>query len=94
MKNYQALSLPLSTSLGLRLRLITANFGLDNSSYRAQHHSIIVKYMLVNSILLKHSAVSALLFCMQSLGKLFEANTCTRCVPIFAAERSEAAHYS
>jgi hypothetical protein len=30
--------------LSLWLRLITANFGLDNSSYRAQPHSIIVKY--------------------------------------------------
>jgi hypothetical protein len=30
--------------LSLRLRLITANFGLDNSSYPAQPHSIIVKY--------------------------------------------------
>jgi hypothetical protein len=39
MKSYQARSLPLST---FRLRLITANFGLDNSSYRAQPHSIIV----------------------------------------------------
>ena len=29
-------------NLSLRLRLITANFGLDNSSYRAQPHSIIV----------------------------------------------------
>ena len=28
-------------NLSLRLRLITANFGLDNSSYRAQPHSII-----------------------------------------------------
>ena len=33
-------------NLSLRLRLITANFGLDNSSYRAQPHSIIVKYSL------------------------------------------------
>ena len=32
-------------NLSLRLRLITANFGLDNSSYRAQPHSIIVNYM-------------------------------------------------
>ena len=32
-------------NLSLRLRLITANFGLDNSSYRAQPHSIIVKYL-------------------------------------------------
>ena len=29
-------------NLSLRLRLITANFGLDNSSYRSQPHSIIV----------------------------------------------------
>ena len=33
-------------NLSLRLRLITANFGLDNSSYRAQPHSIIVKYVI------------------------------------------------
>ena len=32
-------------NLSLRLRLITANFGLDNSSYRAQPHSIIVNNM-------------------------------------------------
>jgi hypothetical protein len=31
-------------NLSLRLRSITANFGLDNSSYRAQPHSIIVNY--------------------------------------------------
>ena len=36
-------------NLSLRLRLITANFGLDNSSYRAQPHSIIVKYYTSNS---------------------------------------------
>jgi hypothetical protein len=34
-------------NLSLRLRLITANFGLDNSSYRAQPHSIIVNYISV-----------------------------------------------
>jgi hypothetical protein len=27
--------------------LITANFGLDNSSYRAQPHSIIVNYRII-----------------------------------------------
>ena len=35
-------------NVSLRLRFITANFGLDNSSYRAQPHSIIVKYLLLN----------------------------------------------
>ena len=38
-------------NLSLRLRLITANFGLDNSSYRAQPHSIIVNYYLFKKIL-------------------------------------------
>jgi hypothetical protein len=33
-------------NLSLRLRLITANFGLDNSSYRAQPHSIIVNCVI------------------------------------------------
>ena len=42
MKNYQALSLPFN--INLSLRLITENVGLDNSSYRAQPHSIIVNY--------------------------------------------------
>jgi hypothetical protein len=43
---YEELSIPQFAviNLSLRLRLITANFGLDNSSYRAQPHSIIVKY--------------------------------------------------
>ena len=42
---YEELSSPQFAviNLSLRLRLITANFGLDNSSYRAQPHSIIVK---------------------------------------------------
>ncbi len=31
----------------LRLRLITANFGLDSSSYRAQPHPIIVNYKIL-----------------------------------------------
>ena len=41
---YEELSSPQFAviNLSLRLRLITANFGLDNSSYRAQPHSIIV----------------------------------------------------
>jgi hypothetical protein len=41
---YEELSSPQFAVINLRLRLITANFGLDNSSYRAQPHSIIVKY--------------------------------------------------
>jgi hypothetical protein len=41
---YEELSSPQFAVISLRLRLITANFGLDNSSYRAQPHSIIVKY--------------------------------------------------
>jgi hypothetical protein len=42
---YEELSSPQFAviNLSLRLRLITANVGLDNSSYRAQPHSIIVK---------------------------------------------------
>jgi hypothetical protein len=40
---YEELSSPQFTVINLSLRLITANFGLDNSSYRAQPHSIIVK---------------------------------------------------
>jgi hypothetical protein len=46
---YEELSSPqfAAINLSLRLRLITANFGLDNSSYRAQPHSIIVNYHLV-----------------------------------------------
>jgi hypothetical protein len=41
---YEELSSPQFAviNLSLRLQLITANFGLDNSSYRAQPHSIIV----------------------------------------------------
>ena len=44
---YEELSSPQLAviNLSLRLRLITANFGLDNFSYRAQPHSIIVNYM-------------------------------------------------
>ena len=43
---YEELSSPQFAviNLSLRLRLMTANFGLNNSSYRAQPHSIIVKY--------------------------------------------------
>jgi hypothetical protein len=43
---YEELSSPKFAviNLSLRLRLIRANFGLDNSSYRAQPHSIIVNY--------------------------------------------------
>ena len=43
---YEELSSPQFVVINLshRLRLITANFGLDNSSYRAQPHSIIVNY--------------------------------------------------
>jgi mRNA-degrading endonuclease RelE of RelBE toxin-antitoxin system len=50
MKNYQALAQFAVINLSLRLRLITANFGLDNSSYRAQPHSIIVKYSPIPAI--------------------------------------------
>jgi hypothetical protein len=46
---YEELSSPQFAviNLSLRLRLITADFGLDNSSYCAQPHSIIVKYCIV-----------------------------------------------
>jgi hypothetical protein len=46
---YEELSSPQFAviNLSLRLRLITANFGLDNSSYRAQPHSIIVNYCII-----------------------------------------------
>ena len=49
---YEELSSPQFAviNLSLRLRLITANFGLDNSSYRAQPHSIIVKYSVTDLI--------------------------------------------
>jgi hypothetical protein len=40
---YEELSSPQFAVINLSLRLITANLGLDNSSYRAQPHSIIVK---------------------------------------------------
>jgi hypothetical protein len=45
---YEELSSPhfAVINLSLRLWLITANFGLDNSSYRAQPHSIIFNYYL------------------------------------------------
>jgi hypothetical protein len=49
MKNYQAPQCAV-INLSLRLRLITANFGLDNSSYRAKPHSIIVKCHLRREI--------------------------------------------
>ena len=50
---YEELSSPQFAviNLSLRLRLITANFGLDNSSYRAQPHSIIVNYYLFKKFL-------------------------------------------
>jgi hypothetical protein len=43
---YKELSSPQFAVINLSLRLITANFGLDNSSYRAQPHSIIVNYCI------------------------------------------------
>ena len=51
---YEELSSPQFAviNLSLRLRLITANFGLDNSSYRAQPHSIIVNYYVFFTTLL------------------------------------------
>jgi hypothetical protein len=46
---YEELSSPQFAvfNLRLRLRLITANLGLDNSSYRAPPHSIIVNYRVI-----------------------------------------------
>jgi hypothetical protein len=45
MKNYQALS------SGLIIKPEVANFGLDNSSYRAQPHSIIVNCWVPTTVL-------------------------------------------
>ena len=58
---YEELSSPQFAviNLSLRLRLITANFGLDNSSYRAQPHSIIVNYIL-DVIFIKFVNISSL----------------------------------
>ena len=50
---YEELSSPqfADIDLSLRLRMITANFGLDNSSFRAQPHSLIVNKIYTYAIL-------------------------------------------